>query len=1109
MSVRHIARYHPCIMLKNTLKKMKHTLFPVILVTILTIASAAPGSMAITQAQSITDWPQLSGGPSHAGFTSDPTFATLPQSEGELQLKWKFALNERVEITAQPIVAGGRVYLGLMDGRVLALDATSGRLVWTRTVGGAVPNTLAYAGGRVYFGAEDGIIYALSATDGAEVWRCPTGGPILSAAVVVGDTAYIGSSDGYLYAINANDGTVRWRFEAIGPVLTSPAVGNGRVYFGAENAAADPATPYPVAYAVDTSGNRVWSRTLTGLSLRHTYPVLDEASDTVIYRTVHPGWRGYGPTNDWTDFSPFQHPCTSEETEPPTRLVAGWDSYYQTYPERRAFFFLRASDGTDKWDPTSHTFPALPPPPYWSIILPLVDDQHRAWFPTVGACNAALEHDWRLWRVNLLTGRAEQVATQSQFTVQRDDEVGRPILAGSGGQYRYYNTIDADLGVYAPGVGQWYLFGRDGFYNHNYPLDSPPTLHLLRYSGAWMAGNVPSPSPPVITNGVLHFSTFGWLYAVEPGSSGHGHPQPPSLTPPDPASPPVPEPIPPIHPTLGDGSPAAIRAALNAQVAGLIAHGPPTPSAKLYGWQLSALYAYWHPPETLYALAQALPYLEEPLRSQTIIYLQTQADVLLYNPAEYQYQRRCIVYGKPGVQVGDAACGRGIRASWLQNDPNLIAWRLVAMREIARQTDDWSDVQENWNFVRDKFYSNNTGLSTMFNETLGFSLFEDWRVDSRLYLQLQVMASDAVAEMADHVGDTATRNRTLYMKSRMLEARLRHGQHVQSLYDSGQLDPLPYPVDADGTFDNYHYFLSDPSIAYSLLPYETEVNRNTDVRQVMWEDAAQTIYEPSRVYRSWDEMYAYRPLNQEIADWLAANLHDETTRYLRALEFGNPWWFWGASAHNLMGLGEELYASPHLAFGIFQVEARVMQGDALFGNQPAHNYNWLVRHLPWPYGQPAWRDIYHLQNLVALLERASKPDLSASTKSASIPAPRSGQTVTYTIAIRNNGSPLTYTIRLTDTVPAGLSYVPGSLAATSGTPDDSDAPTLYWSGVLSNTSAVNVTYLATVTVPASTTQYIVNTVTISTQPAGVFTRTAMVIANGRTFYLPVVFRGAS
>lgn len=47
-------------------------------------------------------------------------------------------------------------------------------------------------------------------------------------------------------------------------------------------------------------------------------------------------------------------------------------------------------------------------------------------------------------------------------------------------------------------------------------------------------------------------------------------------------------------------------------------------------------------------------------------------------------------------------------------------------------------------------------------------------------------------------------------------------------------------------------------VRYSLLPYEVEVNRSTDVCQMMCEDTDEALYQPSGTYRDWDEMYAYR-----------------------------------------------------------------------------------------------------------------------------------------------------------------------------------------------------------------------------------------------------------
>jgi uncharacterized repeat protein (TIGR01451 family) len=150
---------------------------------------------------------------------------------------------------------------------------------------------------------------------------------------------------------------------------------------------------------------------------------------------------------------------------------------------------------------------------------------------------------------------------------------------------------------------------------------------------------------------------------------------------------------------------------------------------------------------------------------------------------------------------------------------------------------------------------------------------------------------------------------------------------------------------------------------------------------------------------------------------------------------------------------------------------------------------------PWPeYGPRVWL-----------------PDLSPSVKQASHPTPGFGETVTYTILLRNTGALFTHTIRLTDTVPPGLGYVTGSLTGTLGTPDDNAAPTLRWSGVLSSTPAVTVTYAVTVSLPGGTAQIqrISNVATISAEPIGVFTRTATIIANGRAVYLPIILKGAT
>jgi uncharacterized repeat protein (TIGR01451 family) len=152
--------------------------------------------------------------------------------------------------------------------------------------------------------------------------------------------------------------------------------------------------------------------------------------------------------------------------------------------------------------------------------------------------------------------------------------------------------------------------------------------------------------------------------------------------------------------------------------------------------------------------------------------------------------------------------------------------------------------------------------------------------------------------------------------------------------------------------------------------------------------------------------------------------------------------------------------------------------------------------LPWPTGR------HDLRRSAAYDASATKPDLSASRKFAIPAAVRQGERTTYVIRLRNTGStPFTYTVRLTDEVPAGLSYVPGSLSAPFGYIDDSRG-VLRWHGVMANETNVDITYEVRVTTDAR--ERITNIVTIDTAIDGQITRSGSIVANGRPFFIPLV-----
>ncbi|RME51876.1 MAG: DUF11 domain-containing protein [Caldilineae bacterium] len=94
-------------------------------------------------------------------------------------------------------------------------------------------------------------------------------------------------------------------------------------------------------------------------------------------------------------------------------------------------------------------------------------------------------------------------------------------------------------------------------------------------------------------------------------------------------------------------------------------------------------------------------------------------------------------------------------------------------------------------------------------------------------------------------------------------------------------------------------------------------------------------------------------------------------------------------------------------------------------------------------------------------------------------------------------------MHLTDTLPSGLSYVPGSLSAATGV-FTASGNVIRWRGAMNDRTTVDITFRALVGVTAV--RPITNVAWIDTGEQGVISRTALIIANGLPVYLPLVLR---
>jgi quinoprotein glucose dehydrogenase len=138
--------------------------------------------LAAMAAPSATDW--ASYGHDAGGGRFSPLTQITPQNVNRLQVAWVYHMNPTPQIksaraptsTTTPLVVNNVLYLGTPYGRVVALDATTGKQIWAYQLPGSDQppfRGLSYwpgdsqMGPRIIFGSAQGRLIALEAKTGA------------------------------------------------------------------------------------------------------------------------------------------------------------------------------------------------------------------------------------------------------------------------------------------------------------------------------------------------------------------------------------------------------------------------------------------------------------------------------------------------------------------------------------------------------------------------------------------------------------------------------------------------------------------------------------------------------------------------------------------------------------------------------------------------------------------------------------------------------------------------------------------------------------------------------------------------------------------------------
>ena len=126
--------------------------------------------------------------------------------------------------SGSPLVLKSEVYF-VADGRLVAVDRSSGAILWNFTADTPLGRAPAYANGTIFVSGQS-YVYAVDATSGKQIWAFAHGYGVVSGPAVVDGVVYFSAGD--LIAVKAGSGEILWRFRA--NAVTTPAIVDGIAY---------------------------------------------------------------------------------------------------------------------------------------------------------------------------------------------------------------------------------------------------------------------------------------------------------------------------------------------------------------------------------------------------------------------------------------------------------------------------------------------------------------------------------------------------------------------------------------------------------------------------------------------------------------------------------------------------------------------------------------------------------------------------------------------------------------------------------------------------------------------------------------------------------------
>lgn len=262
-------------------------------------------------------------------------------------------------VRLRPTVVDGVLYADSTDGKLVAMDAASGKKLWSKSSsthgwfgwGDKKRKDAMYAGGPAVsgdllaVGTLDGHVYAVNAKDGSPLWEAELNTEVLTSPLIVGDQVIARGGDGRIYSLDAATGKRRWVYDqgsvpllsvrGNGPMLAA----NGVLFFGSDDGKL-------IALRMDT-GAKLWEQRLGSGEGRTEIDRLDDVDGAIVLdgQTLYvAGYHGHLMAVDGASGRPlWSHPFSTFDS-----LALSGNAIYGVNDDSQVWAFDK-STGTDMW----------------------------------------------------------------------------------------------------------------------------------------------------------------------------------------------------------------------------------------------------------------------------------------------------------------------------------------------------------------------------------------------------------------------------------------------------------------------------------------------------------------------------------------------------------------------------------------------------------------------------------------------------------------------------------------------------------------------------------------------------------------------------------------